>query len=154
MERIKLFLQSCSDGQSLFKDIDEYTSAIAQDVLPWRRLPFQAGGNGCALHCIAFAANLLTQHHVRFTDADTVEMRMVVSSVLWSEKDLGAITSHENEEQMVQDSVRIKQQQEAADRMKDSYQDCLEIGSQDCLVSDQDDFEENLNFQTKLKRFR
>ena len=78
MSRIKLFLQFCSDGQSLFRDIGEYSSAVAHDVIPMRRLPFQVGGNGCAMHCFAFAANLLSQKHVAISDANTEELRVIL----------------------------------------------------------------------------
>jgi hypothetical protein len=82
MSSFKVFIQNLSDGNNRFKDISLFEEVIAHEGLERRMLPRQNSGNGCAMHCAAFAANVIADQHVHISDFETRKLRVIFSSLL------------------------------------------------------------------------
>ena len=64
-------------------DIQSYTWTYAHEHFPKEDLPYQrSDGTECGLYCIAFAANFMTDHHVKITKNETQQLRDCVLIVL------------------------------------------------------------------------
>lgn len=80
---IKDFIKEVSDDDSGFEDIQKYTWIYAHDHFPRENLPYQrSDSTECGFYCIAFAANFMTDHHVKITKNETQQLRDCLLIVL------------------------------------------------------------------------
>ena len=61
------------------------------------RLPLQLKGNGCAIHCISFAVDVMSGHHASLTDAQTEPLRKVLRALLNTSTPFGTTRSYKQE---------------------------------------------------------
>ena len=77
--RLKTYLQCKGDEQSLFKDIGTYDLKLAHE---WTSTSTQLRGQGCGIHCINFASNILTGSTMNITDDQTRFIRPLLQVLL------------------------------------------------------------------------
>jgi hypothetical protein len=97
MIHIKEYISYVSDSSSLFADVWQYSVSYAhEEFRPWI-LPRQTYGNGCALHCLSFAANIMSEQHVRVSDHDTNTLRYMFRVLLNTSESFGPACSHSSQ---------------------------------------------------------
>ena len=130
MEQVKGFITHSCDSSSLFSNINEFSEEIAHEVFAHWLLPSQFKDNGCALHCIAFAANLLADHHVHISDSDTKLIRSIIHCCLNSSDAFGTVSSHQQSLLELQQSAvsltTISQEPEGFQQGISLDKDCVE----------------------------
>ena len=130
MRKFKEYISAVSDGESVFKDIFSYEEFLAHNF--FREIPIQKGGCGCAIHCLSFAANLMSGVHVRISDFQTKYLRVMFAALLNSTESFGPDKSH------------------AFNIGHNDMQDCIEVVQQDnsqCITNQEwaDDFLEGIS---------
>ena len=79
MQQMVEHIKTVSNASSSFNDIDDYTMCLAHEHEAFKdRLPFQRGGRGSAIHCISFAADMMTGRHSPVSDAQTKHLRIIL----------------------------------------------------------------------------
>ena len=94
---LKEYISYVSDSNSMFADIWQYSVSYAhEEFRPWN-LPRQYSGNGCALHCLSFAANMMSEQHVQVSDHDTDILRYMFRVLLNTSEPFGSACSHSSQ---------------------------------------------------------
>jgi hypothetical protein len=94
---IKEYISYVSDSSSLFADVWHYSVSYAHEEISHWQLPWQLQGNGCALHCLSFAANMLSGKHIQITDSDTQVIRSLFRILLNTSESFGPVYSHSSQ---------------------------------------------------------
>ena len=94
---IKEYISYVSDSSSLFADVWHYSVSYAHEEFRSWNLPRQKSGNGCALHCLAFAANMLSGKHVHISDTETKVIRSLFRILLNTSESFGPVCPHSSQ---------------------------------------------------------
>ena len=94
---IKEYISYVSDSSSLFADVWHYSVSYAHEEISHWQLPWQHQGNGCALHCLSFAANMLSGKHVQITDSDTQVICSLFRILLNTSESFGPVCLHSSQ---------------------------------------------------------
>jgi hypothetical protein len=98
--KLKCYISECAKNDHLcgFSDIENYQMILAHENPTFKdRLPLQLKGNGCAIHCISFAVDLMSGHHASLTDAQTEPLRKVLRALLNTSTPFGTTRSYKQE---------------------------------------------------------
>jgi hypothetical protein len=91
-----------------FSDIKNYQMILAHENPTFKdSLPLQLKGNGCAIHCISFAVDVMSGHHASLTDAQTEPLRKVLRALLNTSTPFGTTRSYKQEWEARDQSARI-----------------------------------------------
>jgi hypothetical protein len=82
------------------------------------RLPLQLKGNGCAIHCISFAVDVMSGHHASLTDAQTEPLRKVLRAILNTSCPFGTGRSYRNEWEARAAAMELKAKAAAQEQLE------------------------------------